>query len=165
MLVNLSTKRQFWKPLFYWTQIDQPLCKRLKNGKTFPKNCQQKDHLKCITSHICHYIHSLLLRSGSVHWRCEVVVSWWGLCLLGVPQWHCRCCCPHRRGLCSWCESCLPCSLTGRMSACDLCNVHVDSFDLIFSDVYIGCYSDIVCSTDCAIFSLCTVIPFSPTGF
>ena len=58
-----------------------------------------------------------------------------------------------------------PVFLTGRMSACDLCNVHVDSFDLIFSDVYIGCYSDIVCSTDCAIFSLCTVIPFSPTGF
>ena len=29
--------------VFYWTQIDQPLRKHLKNGKTFPKNYQQKD--------------------------------------------------------------------------------------------------------------------------
>ena len=100
--------------------------------------------LKCVSILITHQtIHNLQLRFGSVHWGCEVVVSWWGLCLLEVSQWHCRCCCLHHRGLCSWCEFCLPCSLTDRMSASDLCNVHVHSFDWIFSDVDIG-YSKLV---------------------
>ena len=71
--------------VFYWTQIDQPLRKRLKNGKTFPKNYQQKDHLKCITSHICHYINILSKQGHLGMWvRSHINIIWLLLLMLYV---------------------------------------------------------------------------------
>ena len=95
-----------------------------------PNNCLYLDNSLII--------YSTHLRSGSMHWGCEVIVPWWSLRLLGVPRWHCRCCCPHCRRLCFWCMICLPCSLAGRMPTCGLCNIYVYIFDWIFSDISIG---------------------------